>query len=107
MSSLADMGAFLRHLRQVYRDGNSYHNFQHALDVFQAIHIFLMSAGVVPPVGNLLNSPDDELWIPRSNTGSFVSSFDNVSLFALHIAAVGHDVGHPGFTNNFMVRNLI
>jgi hypothetical protein len=25
----------------------------------------------------------------------------------LYIAAIGHDVGHPGFTNNFMVRSFV
>ena len=87
----------------MYRDSNSYHNFQHALDVFQAIHIFLMSAGAVPPVHVLLESPGDVPWVPRTVPGSYVSLLNNETLFALHIAAVGHDVGHPGFTNNFMV----
>lgn len=27
-------------------------------------------------------------------------------LFALYIAAAGHDVGHPGFNNIFMVRQM-
>ena len=32
-----------------------------------------------------------------------LSCLGNRELFALYIAAIGHDVGHPGFTNNFMV----
>ena len=33
----------------------------------------------------------------------YLSCLGNRELFALYIAAIGHDVGHPGFTNNFMV----
>ena len=62
-----------------------------------------MSAGAVPPVSVLINSPDDHSWIPNTVSGSYVSLLDNEVLFALHIAAVGHDVGHPGFNNMFMV----
>lgn len=28
-------------------------------------------------------------------------------IFALLIASIGHDVGHPGVNNMFMVRNLL
>jgi hypothetical protein len=35
-----------------------------------------------------------------------VQSLTNTDLFALYIAAIGHDVGHPGFSNVFMVCSL-
>jgi hypothetical protein len=47
-----------------------------------------------------------QLWKPQKefNTGSLVSCLGLRELFVLYIAAIGHDVGHPGFTNMFMVR---
>ena len=86
---------------------NTYHNFQHALDVFQATYFFLFTAGMVPPVSILLHA-DARLWQPDKPTSSTVPSFlnylENEDIFALYIAAVGHDVGHPGLTNAFLVR---
>jgi hypothetical protein len=95
---------FLRHLRTIYRWENSYHNFQHALDVLQATQTFLFAAGKVPPVSILLAS-DERTWRPDRtiNSGALISCLDNLDLFTLYIAAIGHDVGHPGFTNVFMV----
>jgi hypothetical protein len=94
---------FLRHLRTVYRRQNSYHNFQHALDVLQATQTFLCAAKRVPPVSILLG--DDRTWRPDKsiNSNDLICCLDNLDLFALYIAAIGHDVGHPGFTNVFMV----
>jgi hypothetical protein len=104
---------FLRHLRAIYRSQNSYHNFKHALDVLQAAHLFLCDAGVVPPV-SIVQDPD-RLW-KRSSTsrrkryskGSFkdpgiLRILTSADLLALYIAAIGHDVGHPGLSNAFMV----
>ena len=83
---------------------NTYHNFQHALDVFQATYCFLFTAGMVPPVTILLHA-DAKLWQPDKITpGGFLNCLDNEDIFALYIAAVGHDVGHPGLTNAFLVR---
>lgn len=94
---------FLRHLRGIYRQENSYHNFQHALDVLQATHMFLSAAGVVPPV-SMLSHSDGRQWIPdRRGASPLVASLTNTDLFALYIAAIGHDAGHPGFSNVFMV----
>lgn len=102
--SLAQLTTFLSHLREIYRRQNSYHNFRHALDVLQAVHVFLYSAGVVPPVSILMLRGDAKTWRPGSSVQSnpYLSCLGNQELFALYIAAIGHDVGHPGFTNNFM-----
>lgn len=101
----AQLTSFLSHLREIYRRQNSYHNFRHALDVLQAIHVFLYSAGVVPPVSILMLRGDAKTWRPDKAVQSnpYLSCLGNQELFALYIAAIGHDVGHPGFTNNFMV----
>ena len=101
--SSARLAPFLQHLRQLYRRDNNYHNFQHALDVLQATYYFLLTAGVVPSVSIL--ETDSRLWKPdkRAAPGSLISSLSNADIFALYIAAIGHDVGHPGLTNAFMV----
>ncbi|KAG1753517.1 uncharacterized protein EDB91DRAFT_401488 [Suillus paluster] len=101
--SLDDISIFLKHLRPLYCGHNSYHNFQHALDVLQASQAFLCAAGVVPPASILLKS-DDCTWRPdkRGKEGHLVFDLNNTCLFALFIAAIGHDVGHPGLTNMFM-----
>ena len=100
----AQIAMFLQHLRQLYRQGNTYHNFQHALDVMQATYFFLYSTGIVPPVSILRT--DSRLWKPdkAAGKGSFMSCLSNADIFALCIAAIGHDVGHPGLTNAFLVR---
>ncbi|THG98745.1 hypothetical protein EW145_g7374 [Phellinidium pouzarii] len=103
--SIAQLSSFLLHLRHAYRATNSYHNFQHALDVFQATHIYLRSAGVVPPVAILHLSDLDPRGHWRAHDeirASWVGILRKEDLFALYIAAVGHDVGHPGFNNMFM-----
>ncbi|OCH89218.1 HD-domain/PDEase-like protein [Obba rivulosa] len=97
---LSRIATFLHHLRQIYRRGNTYHNFQHALDVFQATHHFLFCAGVVPPVSILLDA-DGRTWT-RDKDDTLLSCLTCEDLFALYIAAVGHDVGHPGLTNSFL-----
>ncbi|EPQ52062.1 HD-domain/PDEase-like protein [Gloeophyllum trabeum ATCC 11539] len=100
---LQRLSDFLHHLRHVYRQQNSYHNFHHALDVLQATHIFLHSSNIVPPVSILLN-PDDGPWRPNQDVprDPLLACLTNEDLFALYVAAIGHDAGHPGFTNNFM-----
>lgn len=101
--SLDDISVFLKHLQPLYCGHNSYHNFQHAVDVLQASQAFLCAAGVVPPVSILLDS-DDCTWRPNKvgKEGRLAFELNNTCLFALFIAAIGHDVGHPGLTNMFM-----
>ena len=102
--SLDQVWDLLFNMRHVYRHQNSYHNFEHALDVLQAIHIFLCSAGRVPPASILLE-PDARTWKPKQPAGkpALVHYLTPVDLFCLYVASIGHDVGHPGVTNSFMV----
>lgn len=101
--SLDDISVFLKHLQPLYCGHNSYHNFQHAVDVLQASQAFLCAAGVIPPVSILLDS-DDCTWKPNrlGKEGRLAFDLNNTCLFALFVAAIGHDVGHPGLTNMFM-----
>ncbi|KAH7887005.1 hypothetical protein F5I97DRAFT_1872260 [Phlebopus sp. FC_14] len=100
--SLAEISIFLKHLRHLYCGQNSYHNFHHALDVLQACQAFLCAAGIVPPASILCG--DSASWKPdrTGKDGHLAFNLCNMDLFALFIAAIGHDVGHPGLTNMFM-----
>ncbi len=103
---LEQISAFVHHLRRIYRLENSYHNFEHALDVLQATYSYLRSANMVPSVNILLHA--NRMW--KSNkefdNGSLVTTLRQEEIFILFIAAIGHDVGHPGFTNYFMVNKI-
>ncbi|CDJ43871.1 hypothetical protein ETH_00016360, partial [Eimeria tenella] len=59
---------------------NPYHNFYHALNVVQVLCLLL----ALPDVG---------------------ARFTPTDYFVLSVAALGHDLGHPGFNNLFMQRN--
>jgi len=93
-------------MQRAYRTQNSYHNFQHAVDVLQATHHFLFTAGRVPPLTILLDEPISK-WTPTSdNVDPLVALLTPLDVFCLYVASIGHDVGHPGVTNLFMVRDL-
>ncbi|KAJ7247910.1 hypothetical protein B0H12DRAFT_1124507 [Mycena haematopus] len=104
--SLAQIPPFIQHLRQIYRCQNSYHNFEHALDVLQATYSYLRAADMVPPLSILLQENENKMWVPPRafDSGALVTVLSREDLFVLAIAAIGHDVGHPGFTNLFMAN---
>lgn len=95
---------FLYHLQTIYRQTNSYHNFEHALDTFQALYHFLSQVGMVPDVKSLLDEDLRDPVEPRPRIPSILDALTNEDILVLCIAAVGHDAGHPGLTNAFMVR---
>jgi hypothetical protein len=101
--TLKQISSLVAHLRQIYRLENPYHNFEHALDVLQALYVYLRDAKRVPSVSILLN-PTLE-WDPHEafDPEALVATLTSRDLFTIYIAAIGHDVAHPGFTNNFMV----
>jgi hypothetical protein len=102
---LEQISAFIHHLRRIYRYENSYHNFEHALDVLQAAQSYLKSEGMVPSP-TILFEPT-RMWKSKKqfDSGSLISTLGLRQLFILYIAAIGHDVGHPGFSNVFMVSS--
>eukprot|EP00286_Rhodomonas_abbreviata_P021273 CAMPEP_0181309958 /NCGR_PEP_ID=MMETSP1101-20121128/12310_1 /TAXON_ID=46948 /ORGANISM="Rhodomonas abbreviata, Strain Caron Lab Isolate" /LENGTH=491 /DNA_ID=CAMNT_0023416515 /DNA_START=168 /DNA_END=1641 /DNA_ORIENTATION=+ len=63
-----------------YND-TDYHNATHAADVLQCVHYFLKTAGA----------------------SKFLTKFQTLGLI---LAAVVHDLGHDGFTNDFHVKTL-
>lgn len=120
-----DIAPFVQSLQRLYRKENRYHSFVHALDVLQAVWTFLKNEGRVP----LLEEQDvqaqadwevsvDGAWRVRAasrfNAGydgaeskkkrgpSALSLLNDAELFVLCLAAIGHDVGHPGNGNAFL-----
>ncbi|KAF5379076.1 hypothetical protein D9615_005977 [Tricholomella constricta] len=100
--SMRQISPFVQHLRRIYRLENSYHNFEHALDVLQASYSYLRAAGMVPPLPILLEP--GRMWKSERafDSGPLVTSLGFHDLFVIYIAAIGHDAGHPGFSNLFM-----
>lgn len=92
---------FLSQLRTLYRNSNRYHSFVHAVDVLQGIYYFLTRAGVVPP----LWQGKGQMWhrTDREQEGSLTYLLGDGDVFLLCLAAIGHDVGHPGNSNAFLV----
>lgn len=92
---------FLSQLRTLHRNSNRYHSFIHAVDVLQGIYYFLTRAGVVPPLwrerGHVWHRTD------REQEGSLTYLLKDGDVFLLCLAAIGHDVGHPGNSNAFLV----
>ncbi|KAJ1654663.1 3',5'-cyclic-nucleotide phosphodiesterase [Dispira simplex] len=71
---------------------NAYHNFHHAVDVLQATYCFLKRSGLMTIGSN-----------PTAATQSVIHQVFQVhDIFAMVIAAIGHDLGHPGVNNHFM-----
>lgn len=75
------LSSFLFFVRDNYRIGNPFHNFRHAIDVLQATNFFL----------NILTR-DSSFKLSKSDS------------FALLLASLGHDIGHPGITNAFLIN---
>ena len=68
---------YIRVIQKDYHQENPYHNAVHAADVVQTLNSLVHMAG-----------PD---------------SFDLEELFSIFVAAVVHDVDHPGLNNTFQV----
>ncbi|KAI9293267.1 HD-domain/PDEase-like protein, partial [Neoconidiobolus thromboides FSU 785] len=72
---------------------NDYHNFCHAVDVLQATYLFLTSMGL-----KHISDPN----VPCS-----IHLLSTKHITALLVAALGHDVGHPGVNNSFLIKTGI
>jgi hypothetical protein len=66
------------------------------VDVLQAVFFFLVEIGTLPPYpkGSVPSTK------PISAIASLLKPFDALTLL---ISAIGHDVGHPGVNNAFLV----
>ncbi|EFJ44492.1 3'5'-cyclic nucleotide phosphodiesterase, partial [Volvox carteri f. nagariensis] len=74
----AALARLLRHIEAGYND-NPYHNATHAADVLQTLHVTIHGAQL------------------------HVHYLDQLGLLAAYFAAIVHDYGHPGLTNDFLV----
>ena len=70
---------YLSEVRAMYRSANPYHNFRHAFDVTQALFVLLTTCG----------------------GAAFLRKEEVLALF---LAAVAHDMGHPGQSNMYHVQ---
>lgn len=86
---------FIFDVSNSYHNSNPYHNFRHAVDVMQSTWYFLCSM-------HALTSP---YWSRHDDgpSSSAICPLKPIQLLALLMASLGHDVGHPGVNNGFMV----
>ncbi|OBZ86906.1 3',5'-cyclic-nucleotide phosphodiesterase regA [Choanephora cucurbitarum] len=80
---------FIIDLASAYHDQNPYHNFAHAVDVLQCLFVLLCESGL----------------LPFSNKTSRIHLLTAKDIFALLIAAIGHDAAHPGVNNAFLINS--
>ena len=96
LTSVDDLTRFLLASRAAYNEFVLYHNFRHVIDVLQAVFYFLVQLGSLPPYPNGAPAP----MTPRSAIATLIKPFDALTLL---ISSIGHDVGHPGVNNAFLV----
>ncbi|KAL1311716.1 hypothetical protein AAFC00_001816 [Neodothiora populina] len=94
--STDDLTTFLMACRKAYNDFVLYHNFRHIVDVLQATFYFLLKIGLLPPY------PDGE-YADRTNLAPVATLLTPFDALTLLVSAIGHDVGHPGVNNAFLV----
>ncbi|EFX00291.1 3'5'-cyclic nucleotide phosphodiesterase [Grosmannia clavigera kw1407] len=94
---------FLIACRAAYNAFVPYHNFRHVVDVLQATFNFLVKIGALPPypVPSPYEKPATPLPTPKSPMASLIRPFEALTLL---ITAIGHDVGHPGVNNGFLIE---
>ena len=93
-----DLKRFLMASRAAYNGFVNYHNFRHVVDVMQAIFYFLVQLGTLPPYP--ADSAPLETEKKTAPIAALLKPFDALTLL---ITAIGHDVGHPGVNNAFLV----
>ncbi|KAJ2984927.1 hypothetical protein NUW58_g5805 [Xylaria curta] len=89
--------AFLVACRAAYNQFVPYHNFRHAVDVLQATFDFLIHIEALPPYPH---TPHFSPTTPKSPIPSMLEPFEALTLL---VSAIGHDVGHPGVNNGFLI----
>ncbi|WWC85261.1 uncharacterized protein L201_000123 [Kwoniella dendrophila CBS 6074] len=98
-------------IRAIYHAPNPYHNYVHAIDVLQATYMFLTQIGVAPPFSYMRDwTPEKPAWQRLDESDREISVGTRRArevmrpqdVLGVLVAAMGHDVGHPGLSNAFM-----
>lgn len=85
--------------RVAYNSFVLYHNFKHAVDVLQSTFYFLIQIGVLPPYP--VGSAPAKHAVDKSPIANLLGPFEALTLI---VSTIGHDVGHPGVNNMFLVK---
>ncbi|CUS06672.1 unnamed protein product, partial [Tuber aestivum] len=89
---------FLTASRAAYNPKIPYHNFRHVVDVLQAVFYFLLQLRVLPPYVS-----DESIELKPPPAKSLSNLLTPLDALTLLVVAIGHDVGHPGVNNAFLV----
>ncbi|KAI8973459.1 hypothetical protein BDF20DRAFT_882488 [Mycotypha africana] len=107
----ADLYHFIFDICNFYHGTNPYHNFKHAVDVLQANYYFLCKLGLLEPMCSdceLLSNNNSGTQNTQNHHDDGIPSIQKLmkplDIFALLMASIGHDVGHPGVNNSFMIN---
>lgn len=82
--------------RAAYNSFVPYHNFRHVVDVLQATFSFLLHTNTIMPYPYCTTAAFKH----KSPVEALLMPFEALTLL---ITAIGHDVGHPGVNNGFLV----
>lgn len=85
--------------RIAYNSFVLYHNFRHAVDVLQSLFYSIVQIGTLPPYP--IGSEPPPFSNDKSPVAKLLQPFDALTLL---VSAIGHDVGHPGVNNMFLVK---
>lgn len=96
--STDQLTSFLIACKAAYNSFVPYHNFRHVIDVLQATFHLLVSIGALRPYPAVNGES-----VIESNKSPIAGLIEPFEALTLLITAIGHDVGHPGVNNGFLI----